>query len=217
MRVLVVEDDPVLSEDIQLCLREAGFVSLASREGEDAQFLGEHDRFDAIVLDLGLPGIDGRDILRHWRAAAVDTPIVVLTARNLWRDRVDAIDAGADDYITKPYHPEELVARLRAVIRRSLGRSSPLLNVGALCLDPRARTVAIDGAPLPVSALEFRVLSYLMHHPGCWISQSELSDHVYDDPDGYDSNAIEALISRIRKKIGRDRIQSRRGYGYAIQ
>jgi DNA-binding response OmpR family regulator len=173
--------------------------------------------FDAVVLDLGLPGMDGLTVLKKWREAQRRMPVIALTARGSWMERVEGIDAGADDYLPKPFQMEELIARIRALVRRSSGRASPLLRVGALSLDERQMRVLLNGVPIDLAPLEYRTLVYLLHNQGRVVSQSELSEHIHGADDAYDSNAIEALIARIRRKIGSGIITTRRGFGYSIE
>ena len=216
MRVLVVEDEKHIAHDIADILEEAGYVTETSRDGEDAWFRGETEDFNAIVLDLGLPKLDGLSVVKKLRAASVSTPILILTARGAWMERVEGIDAGADDYLPKPFQAEELVARVGALIRRTGGHLTPTLQFGDMSIDTRRKQVIVAGRTIELSALEFRLLRYLVHHMGRTVSQEELVDHVYGGPREPDSNALEVLIGRLRKKIGSDVIATRRGHGYAI-
>lgn len=217
MRILVVEDEPRIADDIRESLQAAGYIAEVARDGEDGWFRGDSEVFDAVVLDLGLPVMDGVTILKRWRGAERTMPVIILTARDGWRDKVDGIDAGADDYLVKPFRMEELLARLRAVTRRFVGQTSPLLTHGALEVDTRQRAISLAGAAVTVTPLEYRLIAYMMHHKGRVISQTELSEHVYDQEIDRDSNAIEVLVSRIRRKLGGDVIETRRGHGYIIR
>lgn len=217
MRVLVAEDDARISEDVCKALRAAGFVVDSTRDGEDAWFRGDTEDYDAVILDLGLPNMDGLAVLKKWRDGQRKMPVIALTARGSWLERVEGIDAGADDYLPKPFKMEELTARLRAVLRRSTGHASAILVSGDLSLDERQMRFRVSGVPVDLAPLEYRALAYLMHNQGRMVSQAELSEHIHGAEDAYDSNAIEALIARIRRKIGSDIIKTRRGYGYFIE
>jgi DNA-binding response OmpR family regulator len=216
LRILVIEDERRIAKDIIQGLEGAGYVTKHCLDGEDGWFRGDSETFDAVVLDLGLPLIDGLTVLRRWRAAGRSMPVVVLTARDGWIDKVDGIDAGADDYLAKPFRMEELLARIRAITRRAVGQASPLLVNGALQVDTRLHTVSVGNTAIPVTPLEYRLVAYMLHHRGRIISQSELSEHIYDQDIERDSNALEVLISRLRRKLGSDVIQTRRGHGYVI-
>jgi two-component system, OmpR family, response regulator len=217
MRVLVVEDEPAIAASVSEELGSAGFLVDVSSDGEDAWFRGETESYDAIVLDLGLPRLDGLTVMRRWRAAGVTTPVLVLTARGAWMERVEGIDAGADDYLPKPFHAEELVARLGAIVRRSAGHVTPALSVGQVSIDTRRMKVTVNGRSVALSPLEFRLLRYLMHHAGRIVPQSELFDHVYESEQDMSGNALEVLIGRVRKKLGAELIETRRGYGYIVE
>jgi two-component system, OmpR family, response regulator len=217
MRVLVVEDESAIASQISDDLASAGYLVDLSGDGEDAWFKGETENYDAIVLDLGLPRLDGLSVVKRWRAAGVNTPVLVLTARSAWMERVEGIDAGADDYLAKPFHSEELLARLGAIVRRTAGHLTPALSVGKVSIDTRRMRVTSDGQNVLLSPLEFRLLRYLMHHRGRIVPQSELFDHVYASEQDMGSNALEVLIGRVRKKLGNALIQTRRGYGYMIE
>ena len=217
MRILVVEDETNIAADIAEALALAGYVTETVRDGEEAWFRGETEGFDGIILDLGLPKLDGLSVMKRLRAAGVNTPILVLTARGAWMERVEGIDAGADDYLSKPFHIEELVARLGAVIRRSVGQGSPIMEANRLRIDTRRLTVSLDGRIINLTPLEFRLLRYLVHHSGRVVSQGELAEHVYASDQEPDSNALEVLIGRLRRKIGSDIITTRRGHGYVVE
>ncbi|HEY5409912.1 MAG TPA: response regulator transcription factor [Caulobacteraceae bacterium] len=216
MRVLLVEDDPDLSRQLKLALADAGYAVDHAADGEEAHFLGGTEPYDAIVLDLGLPKIDGVSVLERWRKENMAAPVLILTARGAWSEKVAGFDAGADDYLTKPFHTEELLARLRALLRRAAGHSSPALVCGALRLDPRAARASVNGEPLRLTSLEYRLLHYLMMHQGRVISRTELVEHLYDQDFDRDSNTIEVFVGRLRKKIGPDRIETVRGLGYRL-
>lgn len=217
MRLLVVEDEPAIAADIAAALGRAGYVAEVVRDGEQAWFQAETEAYDAIVLDLGLPRLDGLTVLRRLRAAGVAVPVLILTARDSWAERVAGIDAGADDYLGKPFHSEELLARIGAILRRAAGHATPLLEAGALSIDTRRMLAHLDGRQLALTALEFRALRYLVHHKGRVISQGELAEHVYGQEEEPDSNAIEVLIGRLRRKLAAEVIVTRRGYGYLVE
>jgi two-component system, OmpR family, response regulator len=217
VRILVVEDETALGESLAAALRTAGYVVDRAGDGIRAEFLGRTEAYDAVVLDLGLPAMDGLTLLQQWREAGVVTPVLVLTARATWHERVVGIDTGADDYVTKPFQMEEVLARLRALIRRSSGQASPALRCGTLVLDPRASRVTISGSAVRLTSHEFRVLSYLMHHRNRVVSQSELAEHIYARDDDRDSNTVEVFIARLRKKVGAGAIVTVRGLGYRMQ
>lgn len=216
MRILVVEDEARIAADIAEAVNSGGFVAEISTDGEDAWFRGGTENYAAIVLDLGLPKLDGIIVLKRWRQEGVATPVLVLTARGAWSDRVDGIDAGADDYLPKPFRMEELMARLRALVRRASGRAQPSIAVANVTLDPRTRQVSVGGIPVNLTPLEFRLVNYLFHHRGRVISQTELSENLYSHDSERDSNAIEALVGRLRKKLKADVIETRRGFGYIV-
>ncbi|MBY6242393.1 response regulator transcription factor [Methylosinus sp. Sm6] len=213
MRILLVEDDERIAADISRALVEAGYVVDVVGNGEDAWFLGDTEDFAAVVLDLGLPALDGLTVLERWREQGRTTPVLALSARGSWSERVEGIDAGADDYLPKPFRMEELLARLRSVIRRSAGRASSVTRNGLLSLDERSMTIKVGGAPIEVTAIEYRLIAYLMHRRGRVVAQTELAEHIYGH-DQQQSNAIEVLIGRVRKKIGAGFIETRRGFGY---
>ena len=216
MRVLLVEDEPVLNRQIDMALQAAGYAVDVATNGRDAQLLGHTETFDAVVLDLGLPQVDGLSVLRHWRAKGRNMPVLVLTARDQWHEKVEGIDAGADDYLTKPFHTQELLARLRGLIRRASGHASPLLVNGPVELDTRAGLVTVSGDPITLTGHEYRVLAYLMHHPGAVVSRAELNEHVYAQDADRESNTIEVFINRLRKKLPPQWIETIRGMGYRI-
>ena len=215
MRILLVEDDERIALDVSKALRAAGYVVELANNGEKAWFLGDTEDFAAIVLDLGLPGLDGLTVLKRWRQQGRETPVLVLTARGSWSERVEGIDAGADDYLPKPFQLEELLARLRSIIRRSAGRGSSVLKVGQVSLDERNMTIRVDDIPIELSTLEYRLVAYLMHRRGQVVPQSELVEHVYG-VDHQNSNAVEVLVARVRKKMGGAFIETRRGFGYLV-
>ena len=216
MRILLVEDDPTLRAQLRGGFVDAGYVVDEADNGELAHFLGETEPFDAVVLDLGLPRLDGLSVLRRWRAADITTPVLILTARDNWHEKVAGIDAGADDYLAKPFHLEELLARLRALIRRAQGLASPLLQCGALTLDTRSSRVTLDGQPVTLTSHEFRLLSYLMHRPGSVVSRTELTEHLYAQDFDRDSNTIEVFVGRLRRKLPPETIETIRGMGYRL-
>lgn len=216
MRILVVEDEARIAADIAEAINSSGFIAEISADGEEAWFRGGTENYAAIVLDLGLPKLDGITVLKRWRQEGVATPVLVLTARGAWSDRVDGIDAGADDYLPKPFRMEELLARLRALVRRASGRAQPSIAVANVMLDPRTRQVSVNGIPVNLTPLEFRLVNYLFHHRGRVVSQTELSENLYSHDSERDSNAIEALVGRLRKKLKADVIETRRGFGYIV-
>jgi DNA-binding response OmpR family regulator len=217
MRVLIAEDEARVATDIAEALAAGGLVPEIASNGEDAWFRGGTENYSAIVLDLGLPKIDGITVLKRWRQEGVNTPVIVLTARGSWSERVEGIDAGADDYLPKPFRMEELMARVRALIRRATGRIEPMITVGPVMLDPRTRQVTVKGIPAGLTPLEFRLLNYLFHNRGRVVPQAELSDNLYSHDSERDSNAIEALVGRLRRKIKADIIETRRGFGYLVE
>ena len=216
MRILLVEDEPDIARQLKAALMDAGYVVDHAPDGEEGQFLGETEPYDAVVLDLGLPKVDGVSVLERWRRAGLTTPVLILTARAGWSDKVNGFDAGADDYLTKPFHTEELLARLRALLRRAAGHAQPQLACGDLRLDPRAARASVNGEPLRLTSLEYRLLHYMIMHHERVISRTELVEHLYDQDFDRDSNTIEVFIGRLRKKIGSDRIETVRGLGYRL-
>jgi two-component system OmpR family response regulator len=216
MRVLVAEDEPTLAERVSAVLERGGFLVDIARDGEAADFLGQTETYDAAVLDLGLPRRDGLELLRAWRAAGVALPVLILTARGRWADKEAGFEAGADDYLVKPFEPGEVLLRVRALVRRAAGHASPEIRVGPIVLDTRAARVLLDGAPVELTAQEFRVLQYFMHHPGRVVSRTELSEHSYGTGRDPDSNSLDVLVSRIRRKILPARIGTVRGRGWKL-
>jgi len=217
MRVLLVEDDAALAAQAAAALRDAGYVVDRAADGEEAHFLGETEPYDAVLLDLGLPRLDGLTVLRRWRAAGRAMPVMILTARDRWHEKVEGIDAGADDYLAKPFRLEEMLARVRALIRRARGHAAPELACGPVRLDTRTGKVAVDGAPVGLSSQEYRVLSYLMHRQGEVVSRTELTEHIYAQDFDRDSNTIEVFIGRLRRKLVVDVIETLRGRGYRLR
>ena len=216
MRVLLAEDDALLARRLQTLLEDAGYVVIHSAEGRDAEYQGQIEDIAAAVVDLGLPGLDGLSVIERWRQAGRDFPVLVLTARARWHDKLAGFDAGADDYLTKPFQPEELLLRLRALIRRSAGHASPRLQCGPLLLDVNAGRFELDGELLHLSPQEQRILSYFLHHPDVVISRSRLGEHVYEAGFDPDSNTLDVLIGRIRRKLGSDLIHTHRGQGFRL-
>ncbi len=217
MRVLVVEDEATLAKQLIAALHRAGYAVDHASDGERADLLRGDERYDAVVLDLGLPVVDGLTLLRRWREAGEGTPVLVLTARGSWHEKVLGIDSGADDYMAKPFRMEELLARVRALIRRSSGQVNPELRCGPLVLDPRSARVTLAGAEVKLTSHEFRVLSYLMHHSDRVVSQGELTEHIYSQSFDRDSNTVEVFIARLRRKLGPSFIDTVRGLGYRMK
>ncbi len=217
MRILVVEDETRLREQLTSAIQDAGYAVDFADNGERADFLGQTETYDAAILDLGLPGVDGLTVLRRWREAGIVTPVLILTARGSWHEKVQGIDGGADDYVSKPFRMEEVLARLRALIRRSAGQINPELQCGAVSLDPRTSKVTLNGTPVKLTGHEFRVLSYLMHHRGRIVSQGELTEHIYSQDFDRGSNTVEVFIGRLRRKLGTSFIETVRGMGYRIE
>jgi len=216
MRILLAEDDPRIVRDITETLSGAGYIVEHESNGEEVWFLGDTNEYAAVVLDLGLPDMDGLSILKKWRENGREFPVLVLTARGAWSERVEGIDAGADDYLPKPFEMEELLARLRAVIRRSTGHGAPVLTIGDLRLDPRQMRVTVNGVPKNLTPQEYRLLSYLMHHCDRVVPQRELAEHLQGEYEQRESNAVEVLVGRLRRKLGGGLIETRRGFGYII-
>ena len=217
MRCLIVEDDDLIASDLAAALAGSGFRTERVADGDSAWFSGGTEDYDLVVLDLGLPRIDGLTVLKRWRAEGRSMPVLILTARGSWNERVEGIDAGADDYLPKPFRMEELLARARALVRRAAGRVNPLLQVGQLALDTNRQTVSVAGRLLPITALEFRLLNYLLLNAARVVPPTELLEHLYGDDDARDVNAIEAVITRLRRKTGAGVIGTRRGFGYFIE
>ena len=216
MRILVVEDDPRISADVGAALRDAGFTCDFSFDGEDAWFKGDTEPYDLAVLDLGLPQLDGLTVLKRWRAAGRTIPVLILTARGSWPERVEGIDAGADDYLPKPFQMQELVARVRGLIRRAAGHASAVIEAGPIAVDTRQMRVSVGDKPITLTPLEYRLVSFLVHNKGRVVPPVELLDHLYGDEDSRETNALEALVMRTRKKLGPNSIETRRGFGYLI-
>ena len=216
VRVLVVEDEQALSDQLAGAFDAAGYAVDRATDGERADFFAQTEHYDAIVLDLGLPGIDGLTLLRRWRDGGLLVPVLVLTARGSWHEKVQGIDGGADDYVAKPFQIEEVLARLRALIRRASGQATPELRCGPVTLDPRTARVTVDGTPVKLTSHEFRVLSYLMHHRGRTVPQTELAEHIYSHDADRDSNTVEVFIARLRRKLGPSFIHTVRGLGYRV-
>lgn len=216
MRVLLVEDDAVLRSQLGQTLAQAGYAVDEAADGAAALHLGMTEPYDAVVLDLGLPQLDGLTVLQRWRAQGRAMPVLILTARDSWHDKVAGIDAGADDYLAKPFHTEELLARLRALVRRSHGLASPLLQQGDITLDTRTGTVTQRGATVGLTAHEYRLLAYLMHRAGQVVSRGELVEHLYAQDFDRDSNTVEVFVGRLRRKLGGDLIETVRGLGYRL-
>ena len=217
MRLLLAEDDDRIARDLTGILSAAGYLVDHETDGEEVWFKGDTEDYAAAILDLGLPGMDGLTVLRRWRANDRAFPVLILTARGNWTERVEGIDAGADDYLAKPFEAEELLARLRAIIRRSAGRSAPVLSVGPVTLDPRRMRVTVSGVPKNLSPQEYRLLNYLMLHAGRVVPQLELTEHLYAQDFERESNAVEVLVGRVRRKLAIDLIETRRGFGYIIE
>lgn len=216
MRILIVEDDPDLSRQLSEALKDAGYAVDMATDGEEGHFLGDTEPYDGVILDLGLPLIDGVSVLQKWRADGRAFPVLILTARNQWSEKVAGFDAGADDYLTKPFHTEELLARLRALLRRAAGHVKDTIDIGGLMVDNRSARAFVDGMAIKLTSHEFRLLSYMASHHGRVISRTELVEHIYDQDFDRDSNTIEVFVGRLRKKIGIERIETVRGLGYRL-
>ncbi|HSS14798.1 MAG TPA: response regulator transcription factor [Rhizomicrobium sp.] len=216
MRILLVEDDKDLQRLLKKALNEAGYVVDTAVDGEEGHFLGDTEPYDAVVLDLGLPKMDGVAVLEKWRADGKTMPVLILTARDRWSDKVAGMDAGADDYVAKPFHMEELLARIRAQVRRASGHAKSDLECGPLRLDTKTARVTLRGQPIKLTSHEYRLLAYLMHHNERVVSRTELVEHLYDQDFDRDSNTIEVFIGRLRKKIPPDMIKTIRGLGYRL-
>jgi two-component system OmpR family response regulator len=216
VRLLIVEDDRDLNRQLCTALEQAGYVVDRAFDGEEGHFLGDTEPYDAIVLDIGLPKKDGISVLEEWRRAGRLMPVLILTARDRWSDKVCGFDAGADDYVAKPFHMEEVLARLRALLRRATGHATDELACGPVKVDTRAGRVVVDGNPIRLTSHEYRLLAYLMHHTGRIVSRAELVEHLYDQDFDRDSNTIEVFVGRLRKKLGVEVIQTARGLGYMV-
>ena len=217
MRLLVVEDDPDLLRQLTNTLRADGYAVDQAADGEEAEYLGEVEPYDAVVLDLGLPIKDGVSVLKSWREKKLTMPVLILTARGNWSEKVTGFDAGADDYLTKPFQMEELQARIRALIRRAAGHASPIIECGPVRVDTGAATVSVNGEPISLTGHEYKLLSYLVHHANNIVSRTELTEHIYDQDFDRDSNTIQVFIGRLRKKLGVDVIKTVRGLGYRME
>jgi DNA-binding response OmpR family regulator len=216
MRILLAEDDRRIAADVGRALRANGYVVEVVGDGEEAWFRGATEDYTAIVLDLGLPKMDGLSVLKRWRAEGRRTPVLILTARGSWAERVDGIDSGADDYLPKPFQVEELLSRLRAIIRRAAGQAASVVSVGNVTLDERQMRVSVRGVPIALSPLEYRVVAYLMMRRGRVVSPMELDENVYGQGEEHGSNALEVLVGRVRRKLGTALIETRRGFGYIV-
>ena len=216
MRILVVEDDPDLNHQMVGALKDAGYAVDSATDGVEGHFLGDTEPYDAVVLDIGLPQMDGISVLEQWRRDGRAMPVLILTARDRWSDKVQGIDAGADDYVSKPFHIEEVLARIRALVRRSAGHATNEIECGAVRLDSRSSRVSVDGNPIKLTSHEFKVLEYLMLHRDRVVSRTELTEHLYDQDFDRDSNTIEVFVGRLRKKVSNELIETVRGLGYRI-
>ncbi|WP_373503884.1 response regulator transcription factor [Aestuariivirga sp.] len=216
MRLLVVEDDPDINRQLVTALQDSGYVVDAASDGEEGHYLGESEPYDAVVLDLGLPILDGVSVLERWRRAGKKMPVLILTARDRWSDKVAGFDAGADDYVAKPFHMEEVLARVRALLRRSAGHATSELTCGPVSLDTKSARVIVNGMAIKLTSLEFRLLAYLMHHKGKVVSRTELVEHLYDQDFDRDSNTVEVFVGRLRKKLGVEVLHTIRGMGYCV-
>ena len=216
MRILIVEDDADLSRQLKSAFKDAGYAVDVAMDGEEGHFLGDTEPYDAVILDLGLPLIDGVSVLQKWRTDGKKFPVLILTARDQWSEKVAGFDAGADDYLTKPFHVEELMARLRALLRRAAGHTTDTIELGDLMVDNRAARAFVDGMAIKLTSHEFRLLSYMAAHKGHVISRTELVEHIYDQDFDRDSNTIEVFVRRLRKEIGTKRIETVRGLGYRL-
>jgi two-component system OmpR family response regulator len=217
VRLLVVEDDKDLNRQIVAALEQAGYAVDRALDGEEGHYLGDTEPYDAVILDLGLPKMDGVAVLQAWRRASRAMPVIILTARDRWSDKVQGFDAGADDYVVKPFHMEEILARVRAVLRRAAGHATSELTCGPVVLDTRSGRVTVDGNPVKLTSHEYRLISYLMHHVGRVVSRAEIIDHLYEQDFDRDSNTIEVFVGRLRKKLGVDVLHTVRGLGYIMQ
>ncbi len=216
MRILLIEDDPRIARDVTTHLERDGYLVVHETDGEAGWFTGDEEEFAAVVLDLGLPGMDGLAVLKRWRNANRRMPVLILTARGNWQERVEGIDAGADDYLPKPFQMAELLARLRAIIRRTAGQASPVLEFGDVAIDTRNKTVSLAGLPVDLTPLEYRCLTHLALNADRHVTQAELTEQLYAQDFERDSNSVEVLIGRLRRKLGRDAVSTRRGFGYKM-
>jgi two-component system, OmpR family, response regulator len=216
MRILIAEDEPRIASDIARAVSSLGYIAETVMDGETAWFRGGTENYGAVILDLGLPKLDGVTLLKRWRQEGVKVPVLILTARGSWMERVEGIDAGADDYLAKPFRMEELLARLRSILRRSSGQAAPVMAIGDISIDTRSMQVTVGGVPVDLTPLEYRLINYLFHHRGRVVPPSELSESLYDHDNDRDPNAIEALIGRLRRKLKVDVIETRRGFGYFV-
>lgn len=216
MRALLVEDDPDVATDVAAALTDAGFVVDQARDGNDAWFKGDVEDYAVVILDLGLPQLDGLSVLRRWRAAGRTLPVLILSARGDWVEKVEGIESGADDYLSKPFEMGELIVRVRALVRRAAGLAASTVDCGRLTLDTRRMMVTLDGKPLRLSPLEFRFFNYLAHHGDRAVPAGELAEHLYGVSEAGDTNAIEALVTRLRRKCGAELIETQRGFGYRL-
>jgi two-component system OmpR family response regulator len=216
MRILVVEDEPDLNRQLVQALQDAGYVVDTAADGEEGHYLGDTEPYDGVILDLGLPVLDGVSVLEKWRRAGKKMPVLILTARDRWSDKVAGFDAGADDYVAKPFHMEEVLARVRALLRRSAGHATSELSCGPVQLDTKSARVTVNGTAVKLTSLEFRLLAYLMHHKGKVVSRTELVEHLYDQDFDRDSNTIEVFVGRLRKKLNADVLHTIRGMGYCV-
>ncbi|HEX3810042.1 MAG TPA: response regulator transcription factor [Rhizomicrobium sp.] len=217
MRVLLVEDDQDLQRLLRRALSDAGYVVDVASDGEEGHYLGDTEPYDVVILDLGLPKLDGVAVLERWRKSGRTMPVLILTARDRWSDKVAGFDAGADDYLAKPFYTEELLARVRALLRRAAGVATSEIEIGNLRIDTRASRVTLDGNPVKLTSLEYRLLAYLAHHRGKVVSRGELVEHLYDQDFDRDSNTIEVFVGRLRKKLDPNLIQTVRGLGYCLE
>jgi two-component system OmpR family response regulator len=216
MRLLVVEDDQDLNRQLVSVLSQAGYAVDSAFDGEEGHFLGDTEPYDAVILDLGLPKLDGLSVLESWRRDDRRMPVLILTARDRWSDKVAGIDAGADDYVAKPFHVEEILARVRALLRRSAGHAKSELEAGPLRLDTKTARVTFNGTPIKLTSLEYRLLAYLMHHQDRVVPRLELVEHLYEQDFDRDSNTVEVFIGRLRKKLSSETIVTVRGLGYRL-
>ena len=216
MRILVVEDEPDLNRQLVQALQDSGYVVDTAADGEEGHYLGDTEPYDGVILDLGLPVLDGVSVLEKWRRAGKKMPVLILTARDRWSDKVAGFDAGADDYVAKPFHMEEVLARVRALLRRSAGHATSELSCGPVQLDTKSARVTVNGTAVKLTSLEFRLLAYLMHHKGKVVSRTELVEHLYDQDFDRDSNTIEVFVGRLRKKLNTDVLHTIRGMGYCV-